>query len=44
MIVCSFIKKGILPLLAIGMLTWLGQYLFIVDGACQEHWEWLPFV
>lgn len=27
MIVCSFIKKGILPLIAIGMLTWLGQCL-----------------
>lgn len=40
MIVCSFIKKGILPLITIGMLTWLGQYLFIVDRAV----DWFRFM
>ncbi|MED9965360.1 MAG: DUF6050 family protein [Blautia sp.] len=39
MTVCSFIKKGILPLIVIGILTWLGQYLFIVDGAV----DWFRF-
>ena len=27
----SFITKGILPLLLLGTITWLGQYIFIVD-------------
>lgn len=35
-----FIKKGIIPLLVIGILTWLGQYLFIVDGAV----DWFRFM
>lgn len=40
MTVCSFIKKGILPLIAIGILTWLGQYLFVVDGEV----DWFRFM
>lgn len=34
------IKKGIIPLLVVGILTWLGQYLFIVDGEV----DWFRFM
>ena len=36
----SFIKKGILPLLLLGTITWLGQYIFIVDGSI----DWFRFM
>ena len=31
MTVGNFIKKGIMPLLLIGILTWLGQYIYMVE-------------
>lgn len=36
----SFITKGILPLLLLGTITWLGQYIFIVDGSI----DWFRFM
>lgn len=36
----NFIKKGILPLMAFGIITWLGQYIFLVDGSV----DWFRFM
>ena len=33
MTIKNFITKGILPILLIGIITWLGQYIFMVDGS-----------
>lgn len=36
----NFIIKGILPLGALGIVTWLGQYVFMVDGSV----DWFRFM
>lgn len=36
----NFILKGILPLMAFGIITWLGQYIFMVDGSV----DWFRFM
>lgn len=36
----SYITKGILPLVILGIITWLGQYIFIVDGSV----DWFRFM
>ena len=36
----NFITKGILPLVAFGIGTWLGQYIFIVNGSI----DWFRFM
>ena len=33
MTVKSFITKGIFPLMLLGIITWLGRYIFIVNGS-----------
>lgn len=40
MTVKNFITKGILPLVAFGIATWLGQYIFIVNGSI----DWFRFM
>ena len=40
MTVGNFIKKGIMPLLLIGILTWLGQYIYMEDGCV----DWFRFI
>ena len=36
----NFITKGILPLIAFGVITWLGQYIFMVNGSI----DWFRFM
>lgn len=36
----NFITKGILPLVTFGIVTWLGQYIFIVNGSI----DWFRFM
>ena len=36
----NFITKGIFPLAAFGIITWLGQYIFLVDGSI----DWFRFM
>jgi len=40
MTIKNFITKGILPILLIGIITWLGQYIFMVDGSI----DWFRFM
>lgn len=40
MTVKNFIKKGVLPLMILGLITWLGQYIFMVDGSI----DWFRFM
>lgn len=40
MTVKNFITKGILPLVAFEIVTWLGQYIFIVNGSI----DWFRFM
>lgn len=40
MTVKNFITKGMLPLVAFGIVTWLGQYIFIVNGSI----DWVRFM
>lgn len=40
MTIKNFITKGILPLLLIGVITWLGRYIFMVDGSI----DWFRFM
>ena len=40
MTVGNFIKKGIMPLLLIGILTGLGQYIYMGDGCV----DWFRFI
>lgn len=40
MTIKNFIIKGILPLLSLGIVTWLGQYIFMVDGSV----DWFRFM
>ena len=36
----KFIIKGVLPLILFGIITWLGQYIFMVDGSI----DWFRFM
>lgn len=36
----NFITKGIFPLMVFGIITWLGQYIFMVDGSI----DWFRFM
>ena len=36
----NFIKKGIMPLILMGILTWLGQYIYMENGCV----DWLRFI
>lgn len=36
----KFITKGVLPLILFGIITWLGQYIFMVDGSI----DWFRFM
>ena len=40
MTIKNFITKGILPILLIGVITWLGRYIFMVDGSI----DWFRFM
>jgi len=40
MTVKNFIIKGILPIVVFGIVTWLGQYIFIVNGSI----DWFRFM
>ena len=40
MTVKNFITKGMLPLVAFLIVTWLGQYIFIVNGSI----DWFRFM
>ena len=40
MTIKNFITKGIFPILLIGVITWLGQYIFMVDGSI----DWFRFM
>lgn len=36
----NFIKKGIMPLILIGIFTWLGQYIYMGNGCV----DWFRFI
>lgn len=36
----NFIKKGIIPLILMGILTWLGRYIYMENGCV----DWLRFI
>ena len=36
----KFITKGIVPLIIFGVITWLGQYIFMVNGSI----DWFRFM
>lgn len=40
MTIKNFITKGILPILLIGVITWLGRYIFMVNGSI----DWFRFM
>ena len=36
----NFIKKGIMPLILMGILTWIGQYIYMENGCV----DWFRFI